>query len=213
MPCASNEAMIDVPISTAFNDNSHHNVYHKRTDAELIQQCLKQDNQAWEALLDRYSGLICSIPRDLHLTPEDAADVFQSVCLALLEGLDKLKDETKLSSWLTTVTKRQCYRVKRRQRQPVVSLDQVEEEVTNLPDRSSSLDEAVEQREQEQLVREALSMMDEPSQRLLTQLFYEKESWSYEAVAQEMGLAVATIGPKRGRCLKRLRGILNELGF
>jgi len=209
MPSLSNTAPFDLPISPSLDGRDDH----QRTDAELIERCLKQDNQAWVALLDRYGGLIYSIALKWNLASEDAADVFQSVCLAMLEGLEKLRDETKLNSWLTTVTQRHCYRVKRRQRRQPVKLDHVEEEVMNLPDAAPLPDEAVEQMERVQVVREALSMMDEPSRQLLTRLFYEKESWSYEAIAQEMGLAVATIGPKRGRCLKRLEGILHGLGF
>jgi RNA polymerase sigma factor (sigma-70 family) len=114
---------------------------------------------------------------------------------------------------LTTIAQRHCYRVKRRQRRRWESLDQVEEEVAGLLDESPLPDEAIERTERAQLVREALALMDEPSRRLLTRLFYEKDAWSYKAIAQDMGLAVATIGPKRGRCLKRLEGILNDLGF
>lgn len=186
---------------------------HERSDAELIQQCLHGDEQAWAALLDRYSGLVYAIALRTNLAPEDAADVFQSVCLALLQGLDKLEDETKLNSWLTTIAQRHCYRVQRRQRRRGESLDQMEAEVAGLADESPLPDEAIERMERAQLVREALALMDEPSRQLLTRLFYEKDAWSYKAIAQDMGLAVATIGPKRERCLKRLEGILNDLGF
>jgi RNA polymerase sigma factor (sigma-70 family) len=182
-------------------------------DEELINRCLQGDNQAWTALLERYSGLIYSIAWKSNLTPEDVADVFQSVCLITLEGLERLKDGTKLSSWLTTITIRECRRVKRRQHQPIVDLDHVKDEVTNMADDSLPPDEQIQQMEQERLVQRALSMMEEPDRRLLTYLFYEKDRWSYEDIAKELGLAPSTIGPKRARCLKRLMAILNEIGF
>jgi len=187
--------------------------YDKQTDQQLVKECLKGDDQAWAALLDRYGGLIYSIAWKFHLSPEDAADVFQSVCLAMLRDLEQLKDESKLSSWVTTITIHQCHRVRRRQRRNQISLDQVEEEVANLPDGSPLPDEAIQQIEQERLVRQALSMMDEPCRRLLTYLFFEKELWSYEEIAKELGVAVSSIGSKRGRCLQKLLKILNELGF
>jgi RNA polymerase sigma factor (sigma-70 family) len=187
----------------------------RQTDAELISYCLQGDNQAWTILLERYSGLIYSIAWKYDLSPEDVADVFQSVCLIMLEGLDRLKDETKLSSWVTTVTLRQCHRVKRRQRQRqrMIDLDQVKEEVANLPDAALPPDEQIQQMEQERLVRQALSMMGEPCRTLLTYLFYEKELWSYEEIAKALKISPSTIGPKRARCLKKLLEILNELGF
>lgn len=194
-------------------DLSHTTGYHQESDRALIKRCLKGDADAWEALLDRYGSLIYSIAWRANLPPEDVADVFQSVCLVLLQDLENLRDESKLSSWLTTVTLRQCYRVRRRQSAPVVSLDQVEEEVAELPDEQLLPDEVIERMEREHLVRRALSMMQEPCRRLLTYLFYEKEFWSYEEIARELGLSVSTIGPKRGRCLRKLLRILTELGF
>lgn len=193
--------------------SSHPTGYHQQSDRTLIKLCLEGDADAWEALLDRYGSLIYSIAWRANLSPEDVADVFQSVCLILLQDLENLRDESKLSSWLTTVTLRQCYRVRRRQSAPVVSLDQVEEEVAQLADERLLPDEIIEQIEQEHLVRRALTLMEEPCRRLLTYLFYEKEFWSYEEIARDLGLSVSTIGPKRGRCLKKLLRILRELGF
>jgi RNA polymerase sigma factor (sigma-70 family) len=185
----------------------------QESDQALIKRCLEGDPGAWEALLDRYANLIYSIAWRANLPPEDVADVFQSVCLILLQDLESLRDESKLSSWLTTVTLRQCYRVRRRPMASVVSLDQAQEEVAQLTDDRLLPDEVLEQIEREHLVRQALSRMQEPCRRLLTYLFYEKEFWSYEEIARELGLSVSTIGPKRGRCLKKLLRILTELGF
>lgn len=190
------------------------NGLHQQTDAALIQLCLAGDEPAWSVLLERYSGLIYSIGLKARLSPEDVADVFQSVCLILLEGLEKLKDVSKLSSWITTITLRQCLRVKRQQRLLWADLEHIEETLTNLPDDSPLPDEEIQQLEQERLIRQAISMLDEPCQRLLTFLYYEdKGVWSYDAIACEMGLSVASIGAKRRRCLKKLKGILDELGF
>jgi RNA polymerase sigma factor (sigma-70 family) len=188
----------------------------KRTqqpDEELIRACLCADREAWAALLERYSGLIYSTAWKSNLPPEDVADVFQSVVLALLEGLGDLRDQTKLSSWLTTVTVHECLRVKRRRARPLTSLEEIEEQVVNIPDESLLPDEMIQLLEKQQLVRQALSMMDEPCRRLLTRLFFEKDDWSYEKISGELGLSVSTIGPKRGRCLKKLLQILMKLGF
>jgi DNA-directed RNA polymerase specialized sigma24 family protein len=44
-------------------------------------------------------------------------------------------------------------------------------------------------------------------------LFYEQPPVPYEQVAAELGLAVGSIGFIRGRCLQRLRRILEEMDF
>lgn len=201
-------AVIEIPDS-----DSREIRYHQHRDAELIKLCLEEDREAWAALVERYSGLIYSIAWKSNLTPEDVADVFQSVSLALLEGLAELRDWTKLSAWLTQVTIHECMRVKRRRSRPVTSLEEVDEEVANIPDESILPDEMIQQLETQQLVQQALAMMDEPCRCLLTHLFFETEGGSYENIAEELGLSISTIGPKRGRCLKKLLQILQNLGL
>ncbi len=183
----------------------------RNTDRELVELCLEGDEGAWTALLERYGGLIHSIAWKAKLGPEDVADVFQSVCMIMLKGLKSLRDESKLSSWITTITLRQCQRAKQRYHSNVVDFGRVEEELATICDGALLPDEEIQRLEQERLVRQALSMMEEPCRRLLTCLFYEKELWSYEEIANELGLSVATIGPKRSRCLKKFLEILDSL--
>src|SRR5690242_7682808 len=90
-----------------------------RDDRELVQSCLKGDAEAWETLILRYQRLIYSIPIRAGFSPVDAADVFQSVCVKLLEKLSSLRKQEKISSWLITITTRECWRlVEKRKREP-----------------------------------------------------------------------------------------------
>src|SRR6266550_7214309 len=61
------------------------------SDQRLVRACLDGNEQAWSALIDKYKGLIYSIPIKYGASPEDAADVFQSVCLELFSQLPKLR--------------------------------------------------------------------------------------------------------------------------
>lgn len=187
--------------------------YSRFADAELIERCLDADRSAWAAIVDRYGGLIYSIAWRSNLPDEDVADVFQSVSLALLEELERLRDRTKLSSWLTTVTIHQCMRVKRQRSRSLLSLEEMKNEVAGIRDGSILPDEEVQKLEKQHLVRRALSMMDQPCRQLLTQLFFGDGGSSYKEIARQLGVSVSTIGPKRGRCLKRLLHILTEIGL
>ncbi len=77
------------------------------SDSELIKRCLGGDQNAWNELIDRYQRLIYSVARTSYQSPEDAADVFQQVCLQLYQGLAELRDHEALPAWLITVTRRQ----------------------------------------------------------------------------------------------------------
>lgn len=187
--------------------------YTRLTDAELVARCLKGDALAWEALIHRYKRLIFSIPRKYNLTPDEAADVFQSVCLIMLKGLDDVKDHTKLSSWLITTTLRECWKLKRRDSVETSPLEDDQGHPVDIPDDSLLPDELVEHLERQHLIRLAMQRLPDRCRRLLQMLFYEQGQWSYEQISRELGLPVASIGPTRGRCLHKLKKILHELGF
>src|SRR5207253_7902824 len=61
------------------------------SDRPLIRACLAGDRQAWETLIRRYQRLLYAIPIRCGLSEDDAADVFQTVCVRLLENLEKLR--------------------------------------------------------------------------------------------------------------------------
>src|SRR3989442_4004613 len=87
--------------------------------------CLKGDGLAWEALIVRYRRLIYSVPVRFLCEPRDASDVFQAVCLKLLEHLHDIKDDRKISGWLVTTTTRQCLHVKSLKNRETASYDNV----------------------------------------------------------------------------------------
>src|SRR6185369_9625586 len=99
------------------------------TNTRLVTQCLAGDQRAWNALLERYKNLIYSIPLRYGTPHQDAADIFQAVCLDLFNELPRLRDAEALQGWLTRVTTNKCYHWKRRQFEQERD---TEEEVENL---------------------------------------------------------------------------------
>jgi DNA-directed RNA polymerase specialized sigma24 family protein len=97
-------------------------------DEWLVQGCIQGDHEAWEALIDKYKRLIFSIPIKYGASSADAADVFQAVCIEVLNSLPQLKNVQSLRSWLITVTIRQAYRWKKKQINHV-ELDAMEPDV------------------------------------------------------------------------------------
>jgi DNA-directed RNA polymerase specialized sigma24 family protein len=61
-------------------------------------------------------------------------------------------------------------------------------------------------------LHDGLSQLDEPCRALLLALYFDPERPSYSDVAARLGLPVGSIGPKRARCLRRLREIMRERG-
>jgi RNA polymerase sigma factor (sigma-70 family) len=179
-------------------------------DNRLVNACLKGNEQAWAALIAKYKNLIYSIPLKYGAGPQDAADIFQSVCIELFSELPRLRKSEALRSWLMTVTAHQSFRWKQRaQRRAEDELTEVEE--AQLPvDVPPDLIETV---EREQILREAVARLPPRCQEIIRLLFYEAEPVPYQDLAVRLGLARGSIGFIRGRCLKRLERLLGEAGF
>jgi RNA polymerase sigma factor (sigma-70 family) len=180
-------------------------------DELLVQGCVQGDQQAWEELIDKYKRLIYSIPLKYGASPADAADVFQAVCIEVLNSLPQLKNVQSLRSWLITVSIRQAYRWKKKQTYHV-ELDALEPEVA---EGLASIPpvETLEQFEQEQIVRDVVAKLTPRHRELVQLLFFEQPPLPYAEIAKRMGLATGSIGFIRGRCLDKLRKELVEFGF
>lgn len=181
------------------------------TDQELIEACLKGDHLAWETLIVKYQRLIYSIPIKIGLSPEDSADVFQSVCLKLVEGLSRLRNQERLASWLITSTTRESWRVSGSKRR-MTSIDIRDDDGVASPEPVASGPLPSETHihiEQQQIVREAVAGLPVRCRDLITMLFYEKDELKYSDIAQRMNIPPSSVGPTRARCLEKLKRILN----
>ena len=180
------------------------------TDARLIRACLRGNEQAWSVLIAKYKNLIYSIPMKYGASPEDAADIFQAVCLELFSELPRLRKPDALRSWLITVAAHQSFHWKRKVRH------RAEDELTDLEADKLGIEpspDLIEQVEREQMLREAVAALPARCQEMIRLLFYEQPQLSYRDVAARLGLATGSIGFIRGRCLQRLQRNLEKRGF
>src|SRR5229473_5475879 len=179
-------------------------------DTSLVKECLAGKEEAWSLLIDQHKALIYSIPIKYGLSQQEAADVFQATCTELLMRLPQLREPRALPKWLMQVAHHECYRWKR-QNQRMVSRDGE----TELPEPATPAiaEGLIQQTQEEQMLREALAKLTPQCRRLVELLFFETPSRAYTEVAAELGLAVGSIGFTRQKCLERLRGQLEELGF
>lgn len=180
------------------------------SDAQLIQACLRGDERAWEALLERYERLIYSIPRRYGMSEHEAAEVFQNVCITLLEQLERLRHYEKLGAWLVTTTRRECWR---QWRQSKASDPATQDDPFTPPTApEASPEEVVAEYEEHMRVRRALERLAEGCRKLLWHLYYDPAQPSYADIARRLNLPLGSIGPTRARCLEKLRLVLEESG-
>jgi RNA polymerase sigma factor (sigma-70 family) len=179
------------------------------SDVDLVSECLKGHESAWNELIAKYKNLIFSIPIRTGFSQEEAADIFQAVCLDLFCELSSLRDPQALAGWLIRVTRNKCIH-KHRENARFVHADGEQIESADL---SEDLPEDFLHGVQtEQCVRSAIAELNPRCRLLVEKLFFELPARPYEQVARELGLAVGSIGVIRRRCLDHLRDRLEEMG-
>jgi len=170
------------------------------TLTELLSRAAAGDQAAWNAVVDRFSGLVWATARAHRLPRDDAADVAQTTWLRLVEHLGRIREPERLGAWLATTARHESLRVIRRtgREQPTDESDLFE-----APD-DETLDRHLLDLERDGSLWRAFAALSDRCKSLLRLLMAEDEP-TYEEVGAALGMPVGAIGPTRMRCLDRLR--------
>jgi RNA polymerase sigma factor (sigma-70 family) len=173
-----------------------------------VEACRAGDERAWAALIHKYRPLILSVPRRFGASPQDAADVFQTVCVELIRGLPRLQKSESVRSWLLTVASHESARWKQRQLKRLTrEVDEIDSAVDTIgvpPARQ------LENQELAASIRTAVAKLPARQQELVRMLFFHDPPLEYGTVASRLGLATGSVGFMRARCLNRLRRLLSQ---
>src|SRR5262245_9976837 len=173
--------------------------------AELVQAAADGDRDAWDALVDRYNGLVWSVARSHRLSTVDASDVVQTTWLRLVEHLGRLQDPERVGAWLATTARRECLRTLRHSARQVPTEE--------LPEATGDvkLDAAMLTKERDRALWQAFGALSERCQTLLRLLVADPPP-SYDEISAALDMPIGSIGPTRQRCLERLRGLAEGEG-
>jgi RNA polymerase sigma factor (sigma-70 family) len=175
--------------------------------ALLVRRAAGGDRWAWERLVDQYARLIWAMTRDFKLAESDAADVFQATWLRLLEHIDRLEYPARVGSWLAATARHECLRSLAARKRLVPVHDDVTLKGAGAVVPAPEIDERLLAEESAQAVREAISHLPGRWQRLVELLMADPPA-SYAEISEQLGLPMGSIGPTRGRCMERLRLLL-----
>ena len=172
----------------------------------LVRDARRGDERAWNALVNRYAGLVWAVARAHRLNDADAADVSQATWIKLFRHRGTLKAPAALGAWLATTARRESLRCIQRGGRT----DQWPEEL-DPADGGPDLDARLLAGERDALVLRALAELSERDQALLRMLTADPAP-SYIEIGAALDMPIGAIGPTRARALERLRRKLAQLG-
>jgi RNA polymerase sigma factor (sigma-70 family) len=173
---------------------------------QQVAAAARGDRHAWNALVNRYSGLVWSVARAHRLNAADSADVVQTTWLRLIEHIGALHDPARVGSWLATTARRECLRILRH----TTRCAPTEEVPEPAPTEDEAIDARLLAQERDATLWEAFSRLPARDQALLRLLSSDPPA-SYQEIAAALDMPVGSIGPTRARCLARLRRELDRL--
>jgi RNA polymerase sigma factor (sigma-70 family) len=171
----------------------------------LLKAAQEGSREGLGQIIEELTPLLWRVARAQGLSTQDAEDAVQAGWLALLKNLGELRDPGALTSWLLVVVKRESWRVR-----AAGSRERSVEAATlsDLIDPSAAPEEAVLEDERRRAIRLALSRLPERCQQLMRVVAFAHRP-DYDAVAAALGMPRGSIGPTRGRCLAKLRALLD----
>lgn len=177
---------------------------------ELVRSARAGRVEAWNAIVDRFAGLVWAIARRHRLSDADAADVSQTTWLRLVEHLDRIEDPDRIGGWLATTARRESLRVLRlADRQiPAAQDDFVDVVAVN----EVAVDAALLNEERDRELWELVAGLPVRCQ-LLLEMLTNDALLSYVEIGDALSMPTGSIGPTRARCLEHLRRLAASRGI
>jgi RNA polymerase sigma factor (sigma-70 family) len=174
--------------------------------ASAFERWTSGDAVALDELVRVMTPVLWHVVRAYRLSNELAEDVVQTTWLALVRSRESIQEATAVGGWLTTTARREAWRVAKTAGRGIPVED--DELARRLPDEESPESEVV-RRDGEDRLWDAVEMLSERCQALLRIVAFEHRP-DYTTIAANLGMPVGSIGPTRGRCLQKLRTLIQN---
>jgi RNA polymerase sigma factor (sigma-70 family) len=162
------------------------------------------DPGALDRLVRLGTPVLWHVVRAYGLNRESAEDVVQTTWLALVRGGGSVREPQAVLGWLTMTARREAWRVAqvagREDIAPAETLDRAAPPATG-PEAHILADAVT------RLLWHHVAELSDRCRRLLRVIAFEERP-DYATLSVELGMAIGSIGPTRGRCLDKLRSLL-----
>ncbi len=181
----------------------------------LVEKARSHDDEAWRELHDRLSPVLRAVARRYDLGAADVDDVVAMTWAKCFEHIGRLREPRALPGWLVTTCRRESLAVIRSRQRcvPVVgdALTVLAADAFAWSATAEDPEDAVVEREELELLRVAVGALPERQRLLVNALAELDRGQGYQEVAVSLSMPVGSIGPTRGRAVRRLRREMTSL--
>ncbi len=158
-------------------------------------------------LVDLVTPLLWHTVRAQRVGPDQAEDIIQTTWLSLVRHADRIQDPRAVLAWLIVTAKREAWRVMK-DSDRLQPLPETEELDATAEVREAGPEQVALASLEGRVLWRHVEALPERCRRLLRVVAFADRP-DYAAVAEALGMPVGSIGPTRGRCLAKLRLMLD----
>lgn len=172
-----------------------------------VEQARRGDKQAFSRLVEAYQRPVYNLTFRMLGNPQEAEDAAQETFLRAYASLQQYSPAHKFSTWLFSIANHHCIDRLRKRRMTWVSIED-NPVLENLEGETVQPEDGALDREQSVEVQRLLDKL-EPEYRMPLILRYWEE-YSYEEIAQALGLTVAAVKSRLFRARQQVAKLYSE---
>lgn len=184
-------------------------------DSELISKSKLGDTDAFGQLVDRYQQKVYNIAFRMTNSHEDALDLAQESFLRIYRAIASYKGESAFSTWVFRIASNVCLdEMRKKKRQPRIALstdslvagEEGDYAIEFASGEASNPEQHLLQGEMRREITQALNTLSEEHRVVL--VLRDIEGYSYEEIADMLGVNIGTIKSRLNRARLALREVL-----
>ncbi len=177
-------------------------------DAELVQQVLNGNNNAFRFLVAKHQRLVVHVVGRIVQQQEDVEDVCQEVFIKVFRKIKYFRGDSRLSTWIAKVAYNTSISYLRRKRQGDHSYD--EQPLLIAAEKDDSLNQKIVEREEaKKYLMEFIETLPVQYRTVLT--LFHLEEFSYREIEEITGMPEGTIKSYLSRARKLLKDKLEKM--
>ncbi|MDH5684329.1 MAG: sigma-70 family RNA polymerase sigma factor [candidate division WOR-3 bacterium] len=158
-------------------------------DLKLVKMVVDGDELAFEELVKKYQHPVLNTIYRYIGNFTEAEDIAQDVFVRVWQNIKGFKGKSKFSTWLYRIVVNRCLDYKRKKKAVLVALDKTLEQ-GKIPE-SLTVELDFERKRKAAIVRKAIK--DLPDNQRIALILSKFEAKSYQAIADIMGISLASV--------------------
>ncbi len=165
-----------------------------------IAEAQKGDPQAFTSLVETYQRPVYNLCYRMLGNAEDAEDAAQETFLRAYKSLQRFDNSRPFSTWLLSIAAHYCIDQIRRQRTPIVSIEDLP--VPDLPEVGPDIESKLSNKEERTRIRSLLEVLD-PTDRAIVVMYYWYD-FSYDEISQSLKLTESAVKSRLHRARRSM---------